>query len=124
MKNRNMAHHYSSNSSNPRSARNNRTLRRPVFLQLVVLTTMVLGVVVFVQPSSSLIVLGSFPNSSLWRDRYLGSDRREQRHQFQQQLDDYYVILGVDKTANKDDIKTAFRQLVKQYHPGMYCDVM
>ena len=30
---------------------------------------------------------------------------------------DYYEILGVDKKANKDDIKKAFRNLAHKYHP-------
>ncbi|MBZ0200074.1 MAG: J domain-containing protein [Ignavibacteriaceae bacterium] len=30
---------------------------------------------------------------------------------------DYYKILGVEKNANKEDLKKAFRKLAKQYHP-------
>jgi len=30
---------------------------------------------------------------------------------------DYYKIIGVDKKANEKEIKTAYRKLVKQYHP-------
>jgi molecular chaperone DnaJ len=30
---------------------------------------------------------------------------------------DYYEILGVDKKASVDDIKTAYRKLAMQYHP-------
>ena len=30
---------------------------------------------------------------------------------------DYYKILGIDRKANEDDIRTAYRKLAKQYHP-------
>jgi len=32
---------------------------------------------------------------------------------------DYYKILGVDKKASKDDIKKAFRNLARKYHPDV-----
>lgn len=32
---------------------------------------------------------------------------------------DYYKVLGVDKTASQDDIKKAFRQLARKYHPDL-----
>lgn len=32
---------------------------------------------------------------------------------------DYYKILEVDKTANKDEIKKSFRKLSKKYHPDI-----
>lgn len=32
---------------------------------------------------------------------------------------DYYEVLGVGKDASKDDVKKAFRQLARQYHPDV-----
>ncbi|TFG12225.1 MAG: J domain-containing protein [Promethearchaeota archaeon] len=32
---------------------------------------------------------------------------------------DYYDILGVDKDADQDEIKLAFRKLAKKYHPDL-----
>ena len=32
----------------------------------------------------------------------------------------HYEILGIRKTASTDEIKTAYKKLVKKYHPDVY----
>ncbi len=32
---------------------------------------------------------------------------------------DYYKILGLNKSASKDDIKRAYRKLARKYHPDV-----
>ena len=36
-----------------------------------------------------------------------------------QNFKDYYKILGVARSASSDDIKRAFRQLARKYHPDI-----
>ena len=32
---------------------------------------------------------------------------------------DYYEVLGVDRNASADDLKSAFRSLARKYHPDI-----
>ena len=33
---------------------------------------------------------------------------------------DYYEVLGVDRSVDKDALKKAFRKLAQKYHPEVY----
>ncbi len=37
-------------------------------------------------------------------------------------IDDPYKVLGVDRTAGQDEIKSAYRKMAKKYHPDLHPD--
>ena len=34
-------------------------------------------------------------------------------------MSDYYEILGIEKNASKDEIKSAFRKMARKWHPDV-----
>lgn len=53
------------------------------------------------------------------REEYTNYDN-SQNDRYDSNVDEkayYYLILGLDRTASKDEIKTAYRQLAMKYHP-------
>ena len=50
--------------------------------------------------------------------RYYGNHQRsQQQYTSTSQLDDAYKILGVPRSASKDDIKKSYRRLMSKHHP-------
>lgn len=117
---------------------NLRQQRRSRDTKLIAMMIMMYGISLFLvliilgPPPSSLVVssfsiLYSFPNSSLWRDRYYdpttqnpSKTKTRGGNNNNKQTRDYYQVLGVGKTAKNPEIKAAFHRLVKLYHPGTY----
>ena len=37
-------------------------------------------------------------------------------------MKDYYGILGINKNATDDEVKAAYKEMAKKYHPDNYAD--
>ena len=119
---------------NQGNLRQQRRSRDPKLIAMMIMMyglSLFLILIIIGPPPSSLVVssfsiLYSFPNSSLWRDRYYDpttqnpSNTKTRGGNNQKQTRDYYQVLGVGKTAKNPEIKAAFHRLVKLYHPGTY----
>ena len=44
------------------------------------------------------------------------------KYRDRRQMKDYYKILGIDRQAQPEEIKRAYRKLAKQYHPDVVKD--
>lgn len=61
---------------------------------------------------------GGEPANQQWR-RTNESDEKEATVSVAVDLPDYYGILGVEAAATIDDIRTAYRAMVRKYHPDV-----
>ena len=119
------------NQGNLRQQRRSRDTKLIAMMIMMYGLSLFLILIIIGPPPSSLVVssfsiLYSFPNSSLWRDRYYDPttqnplNTKTRGGNNQKQTRDYYQVLGVGKTAKNPEIKAAFHRLVKLYHPGTY----
>lgn len=50
----------------------------------------------------------------------ISKNRGESRGRTEDSADDPYEILGLDKTAGADAVKSAYREKIKEYHPDKF----